>query len=174
MIIIALMMRIASWKMIMKIQKLNFTYVSEGAPESDKLSDTPDITDEMISSDEDGIFESQSVLQPMITESKTNASPLAKLYEPSLVKERNSDTLNEGLASCCTTEKPTHHNDSQKAPIRSQRYVHTDDQEKVTYHALGIGASNEVTVRCFGIVLQRSDLQLLNDFEWLNDQVTTH
>ena len=60
----------------------------------------------MISSDEDGIFESQSVLQPMITESKTNASPLAKLYEPSLVKERNSDTLNEGLASCCATEKP--------------------------------------------------------------------
>ena len=69
---------------------------------------------------------------------------------------------------------PKSPNDSQKAHIRSQRYVHTDDQEKVINHVLGIVASNEVMVRCFGIVLQRSDLQLLNDFEWLNDQVTTY
>ena len=93
------------------------SYLSEGAPESDKLSDTPDISDEMISSDEDEIFE----LKPMITESKTNASPLAKLYEPSIVKERS---LNE-MKSCCTIEKPTHHNDSQAASKRCQQYVHS-------------------------------------------------
>ena len=145
--------------------------------ESDELSDTPDISDEMFLSDEEETCELQSVLIP--TESPKNELTMPKLCEPS---KSDSSFLSKMAplshveplkwsASSCTNEKPICHNFRQKTPVRSQLHIHTDVQEKMINEALGGGTSNEVMVKCFSIALQRHDMQTLNESGWLNDQV---
>ena len=148
--------------------------------ESDELSDTPDISDEMFLSDEEETCELQSVLIP--TESPKNELPMPKLCEPS--KSDSSFCLSKMAplshveplkwsASSRTNEKPICHNFRQKTPVRNQLHIHTDVQEKMINEALGGGTSNEVMVKCFSIALQRHDMQTLNESGWLNDQVNS-